>query len=383
MTPAKQKRICFVTTVHGTLRAFVMEFAEYLHQNGYDVSVACNFDESFSQEIPSYIHYYPIPMTRGVSFDGVRAVRALKQLFLRENFDIIQYATPNAALYASMAARMAKCPIRIYTQWGIRYMGFSGVRRMLFRYLEKMTCRNSTYIEPESFGIRDFAITEGLYPEEKCEVIWNGSACGVNLSRFSIENSSLWRQEIRKRYGLSEDSTVFGFAGRLTRDKGCNELLTAFQKLAVPDAKLLIMGAMDNEPSLQPELLQWAKNDPNVIFTGRVQDVNKHYSALDVFVAPSYREGFGLVLVEAQAMGIPVIATDVPGQIDAFLPNKTGLAVKAKDTSSLLDAMQRLYTDTALRKNLAENAHSFAADNFEQQRLFEKIKEKRDSLIEG
>ena len=90
-----------------------------------------------------------------------------------------------------------------------------------------------------------------------------------------------------------------------------------------------------------------------------------------------------LVLVEAQAMGIPVIATDVPGQIDAFLPNKTGLAVKAKDTSSLLDAMQHLYTDTALRKNLAENAHSFAADNFEQQRLFEKIKEKRDSLIEG
>ncbi|NLT13727.1 MAG: glycosyltransferase family 4 protein, partial [Clostridiales bacterium] len=251
----------------------------------------------------------------------------------------------------------------------------------LFRALEKYVCHNSTAIEPESLNIFRFAVSEGLYRENKGEVIWNGSACGVDPVKFDIGRKDEWRREIRSKYGIGADDFVYGFAARLTRDKGIEELLEAYRQSDLPGTRLLLMGGMDNEESIRKDLLDWAKSSPQVILAGRVDDINRHYAALDAFISPSYREGFGLVLIEAQAMGLPVIATDVPGQIDAFIPGTTGLAVPVKNSRAILEAMKRLAGDEGLCLRMGSAAHEYAVGSYEQKELFRRIKEKREYLI--
>lgn len=374
-------RICFITTLSCTLDAFVLDFAEYLHRTGrYDISFLCNEDEAFCQKLPKYIHFFPVSMKRGISLGAPKAIRAIRNILRRERFDIVQYSTPNAAFYASIAAKAEKVPVRLYCQWGIRYMGFDGFMRFAFKQIEKVTCRNSTVIEPESFRIYDFAVQEKLYPAEKGTVVWNGSACGVNTQIYDISQKSIWRNEIRTKFSFAPTDVVFGFAARLTRDKGINELLKGFRIAEIPNAKLLIMGSMDDEASIDSEFLEWAKQQQSVIFAGNVPDIYRYYAALDVFLSPSYREGFGLVLIEAQAMGVPVIATDVPGQIDAFLPEESGIAVPVKDAQAIASAMCRLADESALCEAMSKSARAYAVKNFDQQVLFTHLEEKRSRL---
>lgn len=361
-----------------------MDLAAYLHQTGkFDISFLCDYDEAFAERLPNYIHYHPVSMKRGISLGMFSAIRKMRKIFRREKFDIVQYSTPNAAFYASIAAKSAKIPVRLYCQWGIRYMGFEGITRFLFKILEKKSCKNSTHVEPESFQIFDFAVTESLYPRKKGEVIWNGSACGVNLERYNIKYKDAWRRKVRQKLNISESCIVFGFAARLTRDKGINELLAGFRGADLKDTHLVIMGSMDDESTIDPQLLAWAKTQNNITFTGQVSNIQEYYAALDVFISPSYREGFGLVLIEAQAMGLPVIATDVPGQIDAFLPNETGIPVSLKSSEGITKAMTLLAHDPTLRKHMGEAAFQYVTSSYSQDELFRRIADKRIHLVKG
>ena len=143
------KRICFVTTVSITIKSFLIDFARHLTTSeDYDVTFICSTDDSLYSVCNDRIHYVPVEMKRGIGFDGIRVIRQLKRIFIDNSFDIIQYSTPNAALYASIAAKQAGCNNRLYCQWGIRYMGFKdGWKRALFKAVEKATCNNSTVIE--------------------------------------------------------------------------------------------------------------------------------------------------------------------------------------------------------------------------------------------
>ena len=377
------KKICFVTTIYLTYRMFLKQLSAYLYETGeYDISLICNQEPEIAEDLPEFVHYYPVKMERGVSLSAVSAIGDIKKILNEQRFDIVQYSTPNAAFYTSIAAKKANIPVRLYCQWGIRYMGFEGWKRSLFKYLEKKTCDNSTFIEAESHNIRNFSLSEGLYGEDRSCVIWNGSASGVDLTKFNISKRPQWRAEIRKQYGLADDEVIYAFAGRLTADKGINDLLEAFLNITrkYQNAKLMIMGGMDNSASLNANLMDQAKASGNVVFTGSVNDIERYYAAADVFVAPSYREGFGLVVVEAEAMGLPAVVSDVPGQIDAIIPDKTGLACKVKDAAMLEQAMTRLLEDAALREKLGIAAAEFADKDFEQKKLFSYLKKHRDEL---
>ena len=377
-------KICFVTTVYLTFHCFLKNFSEYLFRSDeYDISLICNPEEGLEKDLPRFVHYYPVKMERGISLSALSAVKEIKHILMEQHFDIVQYSTPNAAFYTSIAAKKAKTPVRLYCQWGIRYMGFEGIRRSIFKYLEKKTCRNSTYIEAESHNIRRFSLQEKLYDENKSCVIWNGSASGVDLTKFDISKKPVWRKDIREKYGINYDEVVFAFAGRLTADKGVNELLEAFRTLSSVNKKvrLMIMGGIDNRSTIKDELYAFAENSDQVILTGSVDDIERYYAASDVFVAPSYREGFGLVVVEAEAMGLPAIVSDVPGQVDAIMPNVTGLLCAVKDSVSLCDAMTVMTENSEQRKEMSQSALNFAISNFEQNQLFSFLKIHRDELI--
>ncbi len=380
------KKICFVTTVSMTLKAFVLETAQYLHDNGgFDISFICNDDEQFAASLPEYIHFYPVPMERGISVGGVKAMLSIKKIFKEQKFDIVQYSTPNASCYASLAGWLAQVPVRLYCQWGIAYVGFTGIKRSIFKLEEKMVCRLSTWIEPDSFGNLKFSHSEGLYPETKGSVIWNGSASGVSLKKFDLSFKAEWRESIRKKYEIPEDATVFTFVGRVTKDKGINELFEAARNLfeKYNDVYLLMVGPNENSGSVNPELYEWSLNNKRVIYCGFTNVAEQYLAASDIYVLPSYREGFGSAVIEAEAMTVPVIVSDIPGPTDAMKENVTGLVVKKGDADSLTAAMDRLYTDCELREEMGRNAYEFVVQGFEQSVLFEKILADRIRLIEA
>lgn len=377
-------KICYVTTVPITLEAFVLPTVRTIRdQTDWQITMICDEDTEFEKKLPEGVRYIPVPMKRGISPAGIGAMLKMRKIFKKEKFDLVQYSTPNASLYASLAAKMAKIPVRLYCQWGIAYVGFSGMKRKIFKSVEKLVCRCSTQVEPDSFGNLRFSHAEGLYPESKGRVVWNGSASGVNLQKFDISQKESWRQEVRKSYDIPEDAFVYGFVGRITRDKGINELFAAYQKLLAEkeNTYLMLVGSPENEQLLDQGLYQWAKEQDRVIFCGQTNRVEKFMSAMDVYILPSYREGFGSAVVEAEAMGVPVIVSDIPGPTDAMKPGKTGLLVKKADADSLKDAMIRMEEDRQLCRTMSTEAERFAAESFEQGQLALKILEDRKDLL--
>ena len=378
------KKICFVTTVSITVKAFVMPLIHYLDKNtDWELTVICDEDPSLKALLPEKVRFIPITMKRGISLDGIGAMMKMIKLFRKEKFDLVQYSTPNASFYASVAAKLAGVPVRLYCQWGIAYVGFRGHKRRIFKRIEKCVCHLSTQIEPDSFGNLNFSHSEKLYSDKKSCVIWNGSASGVNLEKFDIRQKELWYKEICSRHGITQEDFVYGFIGRINRDKGINELLTAFRKILQehPQSRLLLVGHPEREELLDATLYQWAKSEPRVIFCGFSTEVEKYVAAMDVYILPSYREGFGSAVVEAEAMGVPVIVTDIPGPRDAMIENTTGLVVKKADSESLYEAMLRIKSDDVLRQQLGQAAYELATKKFEQTQLMRHILEDRKRLM--
>lgn len=381
----KRKRICFCTTIPSTIRSFLVPLSRYLvDKENYDVTFICNTTDTLDVYLDEHTHYIPVPMKRGIAFDGLKAIWRFYKIFKREKFDIVQYSTRNAATYASIAAWMAGIKTRIFCQWGMMFIAMKGLKRWLLKLDDKMVCALSTDIETESFTIREEAIREKIYKPEKSVVIWNGSACGVDTRKYDMTMKPMWRKEYREKYGIPESSTLFGYCGRITRDKGLNELFGAFRELIEKkqeDAYLMIIGAYDNAQTIDPALFSWAQNNERVLFTGYTKEVPQHYSALDVFCSLSYREGFGLVVIESAGMGVPAIVTDCPGQIDTITNNKTGVHVPVHNVSQVVDAMEFYIHHPECTREMGIQARKEVEEKYEQQTLFAKLAEHRNELI--
>jgi glycosyltransferase involved in cell wall biosynthesis len=218
-----------------------------------------DYETALIKEFP-FVHTYPIPFPRGINIWGsIKSVLALVKFFKKEKFDLVQYSTPNASLYASLAAKICKIPVRLYCQWGMVYVTQTGLKRRIFRFIEKVICKLSTIIQPDSFGNLDFCRKEGFYNENNSCVIWNGSAKGLDLSAYDISRKSEYAMEIKQKYGIDDNDIVIGFVGRLGREKGCNELFSSFRSLKdeFSNAKLLFVGPIEKEDTIEPELLTY------------------------------------------------------------------------------------------------------------------------------
>ena len=372
-------KICYVVTIPLTIESFFIPQLQYLAANGFDVTVVCSNDSNLQEKLGECIRFHPIDIPRGISVGGsIYALKTLTRFFKKEKFDLIQYSTPNAAFYSSIAARAAGCKIRNYHLMGLRYLGASGLGRMILKTLEKITCHNSTSIECVSQSNMEMGIKEGLFPEEKVTVVWNGSTGGVDLSRFDFSKRQQWRREIRKELGYSGSDFVYGFVGRITKDKGIDELLSAFLELK-DNSKLLLVGDIEKDNHLDVELLAKAQRNSNIKFHSFVSDIERYYAAIDVLVLPSYREGFGNVVIEAGAVGTPAIVSDIPGPTDTIDEGKTALVVPAKDSAALAEAMKliRKMDNIAMGQNAAE----LAKEKFDSNVLCEKILERKRVLL--
>lgn len=376
------KKICYITTLSISIKAFFIPQLKYLSEHGLDVSVVCSPDEKLQDLLGEKIHYYPIEIPRGIAGKAMlRSINGIIDLFKQERFELVQYSTPNAAFCASIAAKKTKIKVRNYHLMGLRYLGCSGFLRSVLKALERYTCKNSTHIECVSKSNLELSVAEELFPKNKAIVVWHGSSGGVDLHRFNAAKRKFYRDEIREKYGISKNEFVFAFVGRITKDKGVNEILEAYH--CMEGCKLFMIGEEENIESLNDQLYQSSRSNSDIIYTGNVNEIEKYYCAADVLLLPSYREGFGNVIIESAAMGTPAIISEIPGPTDASIKDKTAIWIPNHDADALFRAMKNIKNDNCRLKEMSQSCIAYVQTHFDEDKLNEYILSRKWDLLNG
>lgn len=377
-------RMCIMTTAPIALVFFYKGLLDYFVDKGFEVTVITSPDEQFINKLSPRAQYVLIPMLREISLlKDLMALIRITRVLKNGKFDIIQYCTPKAAFLGSIASWLCRIPVRLYLMWGIYYTSQSGLLRAVMKIIEKLTCSFSTHVSPDSYGNYHFAISERLCPAGKISVVGKGSASGIDLDRFNPDRLQKKRTEIRNNLNILPGSIVIGFVGRLCRDKGINELTLVFKELAKKNAGLylLLVGPTEEENcKLESAVQNILQHDRNILRMGYQDKPEEFLAAMDIFVLPSYREGFGVVNIEASAMELPIISTDIPGPREAVIDGKTGILIKPKSVEELQIALETMINNPSLRRDMGVAGIEWAK-RFEQKLLWEQIVVHRKALL--
>lgn len=375
------KKICCITTIDATQISFVADAMYQFVDKGYEVTLVCSDTSRVKKLKGDAFRYVDMPMKRGVSVSDLLLMPwRFRKFFKQEKFDLIQYATPNASLYAAIGGWMAKVPVRLYCQWGIRYVGASGLMRRLLKALEHLTCALSTDICPASPKNLEYAVDEKLYKKEKAKVIGHGGTIGVDLAKYDLSHKQACKEQVLAKYPVLKDKTIICSVGRLSRDKGSYELLEAFGRLANERNDVALMMVGDMEGQIPDRLASLATHD-RVVFTGFTSEVNKYMAACDVLAHPSYREGFSMVIQEAMAMQLAVVTTDIPGPSEVIEDGVTGILVTPRNVDSLYEGLKQMLADKTRMKAMAEAGRKRCEILFNRQRMLRLTYEHRMALL--
>lgn len=339
-----------------------------LKNDGWDSVVISSFSENDMQDVSKELRAYSVPMERTYSLKvAAKCIIQLYKIFRREKFDVVQYGTTHACLFGSIASFLAGVPHRVFLQWGpTGYNDFTGIKRSMTKSVEVLIGMLSTTIRTVSRKNLSESVKDKLYPQKKASVVGEGGTIGVNLDDYPIQKRDEYRREIRIKYGLDDSDFVFGFTGRISKPKGVNELLEAFKSIIEKHpAKLLMIGA--DESASDIPLLGWAKESSDVILTGTIphKGMPKYFAALDLLVHPTYREGFGMVLQEAMAIGTAIITTDIPGPSEVIEDAISGILVPSQNKEALEEAMTKALESPDLLKVMGQNGRKRVEMHFE------------------
>jgi glycosyltransferase involved in cell wall biosynthesis len=348
-----------------TVRAFLRDHIKILSHE-YHISVVFNtgkLKELTLPDIPAVV--LPVKIMRGLSpLHDLAAFVQLFMLFRKSDFDIVHSITPKAGLLAMLAGMFAGVHIRIHTFTGQVWVTRGGFMRHLLKAADRLINFAATNILVDSISQREFLIREGVITGEKSCVLAKGSICGINPRRFRLDNDA--RRNIRKQLGIPVEDLVFLYLGRLNRDKGLLDLAQAFAKVASSasgNVHLLIVGP--DEEEICPQIESLCKPCAEKLhFVGYTEKSEAYMAAADVFCLPSYREGFGSVILEAAAVGIPSIGSRIYGIIDAIEDGVTGLLHEPRNIRELTEKMLQLAENPEQRHTLGREARSRALRDF-------------------
>lgn len=359
-----RKSVCLITASPLTLRAFMRNHLLRLSAQ-YVVSAVADFTpEDLSDEWLPGVQLVTVPIARPISPRAdLRALMALFRYFRAGRFDVVHSVTPKAGLLAMSAARLAGVPHRIHCFTGQVWATRQGLGRSLLKSADKIIAANATHILTDSHSQCAFLEREGVLRKGRAEVLGQGSISGVDLERFHPDDGS--RKRIRDELGVPQQACLLLFVGRLNRDKGVLDLAQAFARLARENSDVWLAMVGPDEGGVGAQFENLCGDAMAHVRRIDYTPTPEHYmAAADVFVLPSYREGFGSVVIEAAACGIPAVASRIYGLTDAVEEGVTGLLHPAGDIAALHDNLARLCRDHALRSRMGEMARVRAATDF-------------------
>ncbi len=379
-------RICRIVTVPFTFATLLYDQLKYIAQQGIELTLISSPGEILD-EIGTSLHlrYRPVEMARAPApWRDFLSLLALVRLFRRKRFDIVHSSTPKAGLLTALAGALARVPVRMHTFTGQVWVGMGGVSRAMMRGCDWLIGHLNTQCYADSQSQRDFLVKERLVSPSRISVLGAGSISGVDLGRFDPSSFKGERRAAQRRdLKVSEKSLVILFVGRLTKDKGICELISTFQMLQVDreDVELVLVGPFepDRDP-LPEETVRELSQNPRIHAVGFSREPEKYMGIADLFCLPSYREGFGSVVIEAAAMGVPAVVSRVVGLVDAVVDRETGLLVPPKDPEALRRALTEMLSEPATRHRMGRAARERAMRDFDAQIVNRRLVEEYERL---
>jgi glycosyltransferase involved in cell wall biosynthesis len=370
-------RLVHVTTIPESL-GFLSGQPGYLAARGYDVHAVSSPGERLSAFARAEgVPCHAVPMARAISpgRDLVSLARLCRTL-RRLRPDVVDAHTPKAGLLAMLAARLVGTPVRVYHVHGLRYTTSRGPARFVLLAAERLTAALATHVLCVSRSVAAKAVADRVVSARKVKVLLAGSINGVDATGcFRPPEDDAGRRAAKAARGLDPDAPVLGYVGRIAREKGIVELLAAWRVLREewPALRLVLVGPRDPHDPLPPEAVAALESDPRIRCVGVDWEPARWYAAMDVVTLPSWREGFGVVLLEAGAMALPVVATRIPGCADAVVDGVTGVLVPPRDQDALVAALRRYLADPAVRARHGAAGRARAVAEFDPRRLWKAL----------
>ncbi len=376
----KQIKLFRISTVPTTLESLLNDQLRMVNEHYEVVAVSSLGKEMQILREREGIRTIEVPMERRISpiKDFISLVRMI-WVFVKERPYMVHSMTPKAGLISMLAGWITRVPIRMHTFTGLVFPTATGWKQKLLICTDRLTCACATNVNPEGEGVKRDLMTYGI-TRKPLRIIGNGSICGVDMTYFN-RTEVVMKQAAAYR---EEGCFTFCFVGRIVRDKGINELVSAFVRLhkLYPQVRLLLVGPFEKElDPVLPETDKTIQEHPAIRFMGFQPDVRPFLVASDALVLPSYREGFPNVVLQAGAMGLPSIVTDINGSNEIILPNENGVIIPSKDEDALYQAMENFLLHSEEVQCMAEKARPLIASRYDRMVMWEALLKEYKRII--
>lgn len=340
---------------------------DYLKNIGYDQVMLSSPGPTLNEFGEKHnVRTIAVAMERHISpFKDLKSLFGLIKVFRRERPTMVHSMTPKAGLLCMMAAWVCRVPVRLHTFTGLVFPTAVGLTKKILIFTDRLTCACATHIIPEGEGVKNDLLSYKI-TKKPLKVLGYGNVRGIDLKHFNPESPEVQAEALKIR---KPDVFTFIFIGRLVRDKGINELVKAFTRLnsLYPNTRLLLVGPYEeNLDPLAHETLAEIKSNKAIEAVGAQKDVRPWLAASDAFVFPSYREGFPNVVIEAGAMGLPAVVTDINGSREIIIENENGTIIPSHDAKKLYQAMETMLNNASQRLSMASKSRQLIVSRFEQ-----------------
>ena len=378
-----------VTTVPSQILLQLKGQPAYMKKLGFDVSLVCSYEESNNEVIKTEtgIAVFNIHYTRTISLinDFISLIKTYFY-FKKEKPHVVHTHSPKAGLIGMLAAKMAGVPVRMHTVAGLPLMEVVGLKRQILNNVERLTSWSASQVYPNSKALMEFMKKERLANPSKLKVIGNGSTNGIDTKYFHKNICKVSHLEkLKLELGIVDGDVVFIYVGRIVKDKGIRELMHSFRKLSdiYSNSKLIIVGSEESEVHglICSETREIIETNKNVIHVGWQRDIRPYLALSNIFVFPSYREGFPGVVMQAGSMGLPSIVSDINGNNEIIQDGINGVLVAVKNTVALYEKMSLLLDNKILRRQLSYTARNMIQERFEQQYVWSELHKEYLNLL--
>lgn len=367
-------KIIRITTVPISLDKLIEGQMAFMKDYYEVIAVSSDIENLRKVGLKEGVRTFALEMTRKITpLKDIKATYKLYRFLKKEKPFIVHTHTPKAGIVGMLASYLAKVPCRLHTVAGLPLLETAGIKRKILNIVEKLTYACATKVYPNSYGLEDIILQNNFTKEKKLKVIGNGSSNGINTEYFRTNLfSEKQKKKLKRELNINETDFVFIFVGRIVGDKGINELIAAFEKLSKENeqVKLLLVGPFEEElDPLQEKTKAILKNNKQIISVGYQNDVRLYFAISNVLVFPSYREGFPNVVMQAGAMGLPSIVSDINGCNEIIKNEVNGLIIPVKNSVEIYSALKKMLSD----KKMCTNARKMIEGQYKQKHVWESL----------